>query len=332
MANDNVGSKARILYIMQELTENTDEHNRASMEALLRMLARNDISADRKTIYGDIDKLQTWGMDILYSREKPAGYYLASRDFELPEVKLLVDAVQSSKFITEKKSRELIKKLEKLTSAGEAKQIQRQVNIAGRAKTRNEDIYYNVDKISDAILKNRKIRFAYYKWSLDMELVQRNNGKPFEISPWALTWDDENYYMIGYDKRTDSVKHYRVDKMQQIDIMRSVRSGEQAFKNFDITKFAKSTFGMFGGKIETVVLECNNRLIGPIIDRFGKDIIIQRTDEAHFRFCHQVAVSGQFFGWLLGLGSGIKIVSPKSVIDEYKGILESAMNLYREDE
>lgn len=332
MANDNVGSKARILYVMQELVEKTDENNKVSSEALIKMLARNDISADRKTIYSDIDKLKTWGMDILYSKEKPAGYYLASRDFELPEVKLLVDAVQSSKFITEKKSRELIKKLKKLTSDGEARLIQRQVHIAGRAKTCNEAIYYNVDKISDAILKNRKIRFTYYKWGRNMELVKRNNGKPFEISPWALTWDDENYYMIGYDKRTDTVKHYRVDKMQQIDIMRSVRSGEETFKNFDITKFAKSTFGMFGGKLETVVLECDNNLIGPVIDRFGKDIIMQRMDEDCFRFCHQVAVSGQFFGWLLGLGVGVRIVSPQSVIDEYKEILESTMNIYQEEE
>lgn len=314
----NATGKARILYIMQELMEKSDEKNKLSTNDLMDMLARNDISADRKTLYGDLEKLENWGMDIIYSKEKPAGYYVGSRNFELPEVKLLVDAVQASKFITEKKSRELIKKLEKLTSISEAKQIQRQVYIAGRTKTQNEAIYYNVDKINDAILQNRKIRFTYYKWSLDKELVPRNNGKAFEVSPWALTWDDENYYMIGYEKRTDSVKHYRVDKMQQIEIMRSARAGEDAFKDFDIAKFAKSTFGMYGGRLEMVTLECTNDMIGMILDRFGSNIIIQKIDEEHFQFRHEVAVSGQFFGWLVGLGPNAKIKSPEYVIDEYK--------------
>lgn len=318
----NTTGKARILYVMQELMEKSDENNKLSTNDLIRMLARNDISADRKTLYADLEKLGNWGMDIIYSKEKPAGYYVGSRTFELPEVKLLVDAVQSSKFITEKKSRELIKKLETLTSTSDAKRIQRQVYIAGRTKTQNESIYYNVDKINDAILKNKKIRFTYYKWSLDKELVPRNDGKPFEVSPWALTWDDENYYMIAYEKRTNSVKHYRVDKMQQIEIMRSARAGEEEFKSFDIAKFAKSTFGMYGGKLESVTLECSNDIIGTILDRFGTNIIIQKVDDDHFQFRHDVAVSGQFFGWVVGLGSHVKIKSPDHVVNEFKSWLD----------
>ena len=313
-----VTNKLRTLYIMDALLEKSDESHRLSTKELLEILERNGITADRKSIYDDIETLSVWGMDILYTKEKPAGYYLASRTFELPELKLLVDAVQSSKFITDKKSRELIKKLESLASASEAKQLQRQVYITGRIKTLNESVYYNVDKIHEAIQQNRKISFCYYKWNTDKELVARNKGNAFVISPWALTWDDENYYMLGYDELTDLVKHYRVDKMQRISIIDDDREGAEAFVHFDLAKFAKSTFGMYGGKPETVTLECENSLIGTILDRFGTDVIIQKVDDEHFCFCHEVAVSGQFYGWVTGLGAGVKIKSPQHVVDGFK--------------
>lgn len=323
-----VTNKLRTLYIMEALIEKSDEKKRLSTKALLQMLESNGITADRKSIYDDIDTLQTWGMDILYTKEKPAGYYLASRKFELPELKLLVDAVQSSKFITVKKSRELIKKLESLTSEGEAKQLQRQVYISDRIKTGNESIYYNVDRLHDAIQANRKISFTYFKWSTDKELVARNSGKPFEVSPWALTWDDENYYMLGFDSVSGIVKHYRVDKMQKITILDDSRDGEEEFKDFDLGRFAKNTFGMYGGTLEAVTMEFNDGLIGVVMDRFGTDVIVQKIDEDKFSIRHEVAVSGQFYGWIAGLGAGVRITAPQHVIDGFKVHMTDVLGKY----
>ena len=313
-----VTNKLRTLYIMDALLAKSDADHRLSTLDLMATLNANGINVERKSIYDDLETLKEWGMDIIYTKEKPAGYYLASRDFELPELKLLVDAVQSSKFITEKKSRDLIKKLERLASESEAKQLHRQVFIANRIKTQNESIYYNVDKIQEAIQANQKISFTYYKWNTDKELVARNGGKPFVISPWSLTWDDENYYMLGYDDLTGLVKHYRVDKMQKINLEKNKRTGEAEFDKFDLAKFAKSTFGMYGGKHETVTLECDNSLIGAILDRFGTDVMIIKTDDEHFCMRHEVALSGQFYGWLVGLGPKVKIISPEYVVDEFK--------------
>lgn len=323
-----VTNKLRTLYIMDALLEKSDENNRLSTKDLLEMLKGYGISADRKSIYDDIETLTVWGMDILYTKEQPAGYYLASRKFELPELKLLVDAVQSSKFITVKKSRELIKKLESLTSVGEARQLQRQVYITDRIKTVNESIYYNVDKIHDAIHSDSKISFTYYKWNTDKKLVARNGGKPFEISPWALTWDDENYYMLGFDEQSGLVKHYRVDKMQKISLMKSARNGEEAFKDFDLAKFAKNTFGMYGGTLEAVTMEFSDHLIGVVINRFGTDVIIQKVDDERFRVRHEVAVSGQFYGWAAGLGADVKIVSPQHVVDGFKEHMKGVLERY----
>ena len=323
-----VTNKLRTLYIMDALLEKTDDDNRLATKDLLEMLEGNGISADRKSLYDDIETLKTWGMDILYNKEKPAGYYLASRKFELPELKLLVDAVQASKFITVKKSRELIKKLESLTSANEAKQLQRHVYIADRIKTINESIYYNVDKIHDAIYNGKKIKFTYYKWNTDKELVVRNGGNPFVISPWAMTWDDENYYMIGHDELTGLVKHYRVDKMQNIAVIDEPRTGEEVFKDFDLARFAKNTFGMYGGTVEPVTMEFDDKLIGVVMDRFGTDVIIMKTDEGKFSVRHEVAVSGQFYGWVAGLGPDVKIVHPQSVVDGFKEYIESIAKNY----
>lgn len=325
-----VTNKLRTLYIMDLLLEKSDEEHRVAIKEMLEMLESNGIFADRKTLYDDIETLKIWGMDILYSKEKPAGYYVASRKFELPELKLLVDAVQASKFITVKKSRDLIKKLESMASAEEAKQLQRQVYIANRIKTVNESIYYNVDKIHEAIQSNRKITFTYYKWSTDKELIVRNNGVPFEVSPWALTWDDENYYMIGFDEYSKTVRHYRVDKMQKITVLKDTRDGEEVFRDFDMAIFAKNTFGMYGGQAEAVTMEFDNRLIGVIMDRFGTDVIVQKVSDTHFRVRHEVTVSGQFYGWVAGIGPDAKIVHPQHVVDGFKEYLEIILGNYTE--
>ncbi|MBQ9708532.1 MAG: WYL domain-containing protein [Firmicutes bacterium] len=324
-----IEGKLRTLLIMETLLQKSDQDNRISTKGLIEMLESKGIKAERKSIYADIDTLTEWGLDIIYSKEKPAGYFVAGRDFELPELKLLVDAVQSSKFITRKKSRELIEKLEKLTSESQARELRRNVYVSGRIKTDNEQIFYNVDKIHEAIGKGVQIEFTYYEWDLNKELVPKKNRSKYVISPWFLTWDDENYYLIGYDSKADGVKHYRVDKMKAICLTKKEREGEELFADFDPAGYARQTFGMFGGEPENVTLECSNSLIGVILDRFGTDNIVVPVDGERFRIQQQVNVSGQFFGWLLGLGAEVKIVHPKHLADRFTGLLDDVMERYK---
>ncbi len=310
--------KMKILLVMRELLEKTDEFHPITTTELVSMLERNGIAAERKSVYHDIEILKKFGIDIENRREQPSGYYVSSRDFEFPELKLLVDAVQCARFITRKKSEELIRKLEKLASKEEARQLQRQVFVLNRIKTKNENIYYSVDQIHTAIAQNAKIRFQYYEWTISKKIHLRKNGMFYEISPWALTWDDENYYMVGYDPQGKMIKHYRVDKMLKLQILRVPREGRELFSKFDIASYTQKMFGMFGGTEETVRLVCNNELIGVMIDRFGKEIPIYPQGENQFAIVVRVNVSQHFYGWLFALGNGVRIESPDRVVEQFK--------------
>ena len=320
--------KQKLLYIAQYLMEQTDENHAVSTPQLIEYLASNGIKAERKSIYNDIDTLNDFGMDIIRSDEHRGGYMLASRPFELAEVKLLVDLVQSSKFITEKKSRELIGKLETLTSKYDAKAMQRQVEIVGRSKTHNETIYYNVDIVHTAIHKNVKIRFHYFDWDVNKKMQLRHDGAWYEVSPWKLTWDDENYYLIAYDETADKIKHYRVDKIVDISLTDAERVGKDVFENMDMAAFSKKSFGMFAGDEKTVRLRCENILAGVIVDTFGTDVAIRPDGDNHFVARMDVIVSSQFFGWLAGLGARVEIISPDEVRSEYTDYLASIVSQY----
>lgn len=309
--------KLKILYIMQMLMENTDEEHAMSAAEIIAELEKQGISAERKSVYDDIEMLKFFGLDILSRRSEPKGYYIASRDFELPELKLLVDAVQSSKFITEKKSGELIKKIERLASRFEANELQRQVVVSNRIKTMNESIYYNVDKIHSAISLDSKIRCKYCEWTINRTLEPKKNGGYYTLSPWVLTWDDENYYLIACDDDSGQIRHYRVDKMLGIEITDERRTGKEQFKNFDIAAFSKRTFGMFAGNETELEIRFNNRLIGVVMDRFGKDAVIRQKSGDCFTAGLKVNVSAQFYGWLTGLGTDAVIVSPSSEAEKY---------------
>lgn len=320
--------KQKLLHIAQYLMENTDESHAVSTPQLIEYLKSQGIKAERKSIYNDIDTLNDFGMDIIRSEEHRGGYMLASRPFELAEVKLLVDLVQSSKFITEKKSRELIGKLESLTSKFDAKAMRRQVEIVGRSKTLNENIYYNVDIVHTAISQNVKIRFHYFDWDMNKKMRLRHDGAWYEVSPWKLTWDDENYYLMAFDEKTNQIRFYRVDKIVDLSLTEEPRVGKEAFENMDMAEFSKKTFGMFAGNEKTVRLRCENSLIGVIIDTFGMDVAIRPDGEAHFVARMDVLVSTQFFGWLAGLGSRVEIISPDEVREEYKEYLMNIISCY----
>ncbi len=322
--------KLKMLYIVQLFSRETDDAHKLTMPEIIAKLAAEGVNADRKTLYQDFDELRRFGFDIISEKEgRNYYYYLGSRDFELPELKLLVDSVQSSKFITDKKSGQLIKKLESLVSKYEGSQLHRQVIIAGRVKTMNESIYYNVDKIHTAIGADRQIRFKYFDWNLKKEMEPRYDGRWYQLSPWALMWDDEKYYLVAFDSKHETIIHYRVDKMTQIGILDEKREGHEAFRQFNIAHYTNTLFGMYAGDETKVTIEAENRLVSVFIDRFGKDIIIAPIDDDHFRTTVTVAVSKQFFGWIMAIDGDVKVVAPDSVVRQIKEEIERLAEKYR---
>lgn len=321
--------KLKILYLMKILMERTDENHSITMPEIISALEAYGISAERKSIYSDIESLRTYGLDIVGEAEGKTFYYrVVDRTFELAELKLLVDSVQSAKFITEKKSNELIKKIESLSSRYEAQQLQRQVYTSNRIKTLNESIYYNVDLLHDAINENSQIRFHYFQWNADKKMELRKDGAYYVVSPWELSWDDENYYMVAFDAAANKIKHYRVDKMLHIELIGEEREGKNHFDKFDMALYAKKMFGMFAGEEESVKIECHNRLAGVMIDRFGKDITMIKKDSEHFTVNVKVAVSKQFLAWVMALGSDAKIIGPDWVVQQVKDELKRLYELY----
>ena len=252
-------------------------------------------------------------------QEKTDDDHAGTRAFELAEVKLLVDAIQSSKFITQTKSRNLITKMKSFVSQYQGSTLQRQVIIDDRVKSMNESVFYNVDEVYTAINENKKIRFKYYKWDINKKLIARKGGDWFELSPWGLTWADENYYMIAYDEWDGNVKTYRVDKMMRISILDEKREGQKEFKAFDMSKLSKTTFGMYGGHKKRVKIQFENSMCGVFLDRFGKeDINFKPIGENWSEFSVEVSVSQHFFGWLFGMGPKVRLVGPDDVVEELK--------------
>ena len=280
--------KLKLYRLAQIMLENTDDNHYITMPEIMSALEAYEVTADRRTIYADLKDLEALGIEV---EGEPVGggyrYHVVERPFELPELKLLVDAIQSSKFITERKTNALIRKLEKLVSKYEAMKLQRQVYVSGRIKTMNESIYYTVDTIHNAISENRKIRFQYFQWNVKKEMELRHDGAYYHISPWGLSWDAENYYLIGYDSEAGKIKHYRVDKMLRLQMSDEKREGKEYFKKLDMADYAKKSFGMFGGREEKVKLLVENTLAGVIIDRFGKEEVVAQMNEEIQRLARQ---------------------------------------------
>ena len=316
--------KFKFTYLMKIMQEKTDDEHSLTMPQIMEELEKYDVTAERKSIYADFqDMTDKFGVEIIKEQiGRETYYHVGAREFELAEVKLLIDAIQSSKFITQTKSRELITKIKSFVSEHQAKQLQRQVYINDRVKTMNESVYYNVDDIHTAINQDKKIRFKYYKWDINKKLVPRHNGDWFVVSPWALTWDDENYYLVAFDDLDHRIKHYRVDKMMRISIEKEKRDGKEAFKNFDMAEYSKATFGMYQGQKTKVKIRLANYMCGVFIDRFGKDITFRPVDNEHSEPHVDVNVSPQFFGWIFSLGKDVKVVGPEEVVEELRAKTE----------
>lgn len=321
--------KFKLYRLAQIMLERTDDEHYITMPEIISQLGKYEITADRRSIYQDLRDLEALGIEVEGEPEgKGYHYHVVSRPFDLPELKLLVDAIQSSKFITKKKTNELIRKLEKLVSRYEAMGLQRQVYVSGRIKTMNESIYYAVDTIHNAISENRKIRFQYYQWNVKKEMVLRRDGACYHISPWGLSWDDENYYLVGYDSDAGEIRHYRVDKMIHIRMSEEPREGKEHFRKLNMADYTRKSFGMFGGREQSVKLLVDNSLAGVIIDHFGKDVMMIPADGDRFTVNVTVMVSRQFLGWIFSLGEKVKILGPEDVTEQMREEGERLLRQY----
>lgn len=321
--------KLKILYLAKILLENTDANHDITLQEIIDKLSANNVTAERKSLYDDIAQLDDFGIKIRKTQYgKTYHYQVINRDFELAELKLLVDSVASAKFITGEKSNELIRKIEHLASKHDAAMLQRQVYVAGRVKAMNRDIMENVDAIHNAIAQNSKISFQYFQWNVKKEPELKKDGARYVISPWGLSWDDENYYLVGYDSDAGMIKHYRVDKMLHIKVENISREGRYKFKELDMVAYAKKMFHMFSGEEQNVEILCENRLAGVMIDRFGKDIRMLKADEEHFRIVVKVAASMHFIHWIMALGDGTKIIGPENLVEEVRGEINRLMAQY----
>ena len=318
--------KLKIFYILDYLQRNSHQDHPVRASELIAMLEnKHHIACERKTIYSDIAALQDLGVDIVSIPGKNGGYYIASRNFELPELKLLIDAVQSSRFLTEKKSRELIEKLCNQCSVYDARLMRRDVLVSGRVKSMNETIYYNVDAIQDAISQNRQIRFRYFDWGIDGK--RRYRDKEYIASPYGLCQDNENCYLLGHSVR-HGITSYRVDRMADIRTLDEARTPCPELTGKALTEHAHRLFQMFSGDSTDVKLRFHRSLVNVVVDRFGRDVLLIPDGEEHFVFTAQVAVSPMFLSWVIGFGSKAKILHPQSVVDACRQMCLEALEQY----
>ena len=318
--------KLKLLYLKQFFEERTDEDHPATMPEILAYLKAHGVDAERKSIYSDLDALCDFGMDVRKD-ERGKSYQWLDREFELPEVKLIIDSVASSKFLSEKKSEALIKKLGTLCSEYQRKELRRQVRVLGRARTMNNSVLINADCIHAAISANTTLKFKYFHYNLKLEREYTKKGEPYEVSPWTLLYDNENYYLYAFVD--NDFRIFRVDRMAAVEQGIKDREGREQFEKMDMGAYTKSTFGMYSGKEEWVEMVFQNRMIDTVIDKFGKDIRLTKTDDQHFKVTVPVAVSPQFFAWVFGLGNYVTITGPESVVKQMKDMLGKVGKRYK---
>lgn len=315
--------KLKLLFLAKIMQEQTDDTHMLTMSQIIDELAKYDIEAQRKSVYDDLAALNFYGIEIIkYQEFGKTFYYCGARDFELAELHIIIDAIASSKFITENKSKDLIKKLEHMASNYDAKLIDRDVYVSGRVKNMNESIFYTVDAIQNAIANNHRITFQYFSWNVDKEMELKHEGKIYNISPWALLWDNENYYLLGYDNEVKDFKHYRVDKMLHTEEIKDKRQGEAKFYKLDKEIYTKKHFRMFGGEEERVTLLCKNEMANVIIDQFGRDVTLRKVDDEHFKVNVDVVVSNQFLSWIIALEGNVIIDGPDKVKNSMLKLLD----------
>lgn len=316
------GQKMKLFVLKEILERETDDQHSITMEQIIKKLEARGIKAERKSIYSDMNAFRDADiLDITTPQGKERGYSVASRTFELPELKMIVDSIASSKFLSEGKSRDLIKKIGTLCSHYEASQLSRSVVLSNRPKSTSTGIYRAVDAINQAIAANKQIQFKYFDYDIKKQRHYMKKGEYYLASPFTLIYTDDNYYLLAYE--SGKFKHFRVDKMEEVKALDLIdREGVEEFQKIDMAAYSKYTFSMFGGEITPVTMVFQNRMIGAVMDRFGREVLVMPEDKTHFRITVPVAVSQQFFGWVFGLGKAVRIVGPESVKEKMVKSLE----------
>lgn len=322
--------KMKLLYLSKILQERTDAYHGLTLSEISAALREYGISAERKSLYDDLEALKLYGLEIETARDTHVRYYLKNHTFDLAELRLLVDAVQSAKFLTPQKSSELIRKIEGLGSKYEGAQIHRQVYSSNWLKTENEEIYKNIAALHRAILENRQISCKYFEWNAHKQRLLRRGGEEYRISPWGLSWEDEYYYLIAYDSGAEKIKHFRVDKMLKIRLLEEKREGSASFEDFDRAVYSRRVFGMYGGEQVNVRILADNSLAGVVLDRFGTGVTILNHGD-WFEFSVKVMVSPTFFSWVLGFGGKMKILSPESVAKQAEDLAREVVSVYENE-
>ena len=317
--------KLKLLYLARFLQEETDEQHPKTLQDMLSYLASQGITAERKSVYDDLELLSLYGMDVQSVRGKTYGYFLGQRDFQLPELKLLIDVVQSSPFLTRNKSMELIGKLEHLTSRPNARQLRRQVYVLDRVRTHNEQLYYAVDGLHTAINDDRQVTFRYFDWQPDGSKAYRRGGALYRVDPVALCVD-RHYYLVSYDPAIEDYRHYRVDRMEGLTVTDTPR--DPLPEGFDLGRYVKTIFDMYNGRTETVRLRFDRALTNVVIDRFGAEAHI-RPDGNSVVVTAPVEVGPTFFGWLAQFGPQAELLSPEDVRQEFAAHCRAALALYQ---
>ncbi len=316
--------KERLIELLKLLYTATDENHQLSTSEIVTHFAEQGVPTDRSTVKADIDVLNNCGIEILATKGTQMRYFFSDRQFELAELKLLVDAVESSKFITAKKSDILVKKLMTLAGENSAKELERHLYTAGRIKPENESIFYAVDIIHRAINSGMQIAFVYYEYATDKNLVPRHDGEPYIFSPYAMLYNEDKYYVLGYSEHHGKIITFRVDRMKAPDILDM--SIVPRPENFDPVNYTVNIFSMYDGETNDVTLICRNELMNYVIDRFGDDVRTEITDEEHFTATVEVSVSQTFFAWVFQFAGGIRITGPAAVKEQYHQMLEKAKN------
>ena len=319
------GQKLKLLCLYELLLRRSDEEHPLTVPELIAALNADGMSAERKSIYSDLQALIEHGVDVQSRKSRSGGWFIGQREFELAELKLLVDAVQASSFITRRKSDALIRKLETLTSTHQAQQLQRQVYVDRRVKAMNESIYYNVDALHTAIVRRQEITFQYFDYDIAKRRIFRHGGAIYCVSPYSLIWNSENYYLVAFDPALGQMRHYRVDKMSGISITDQRRQGPA---EFDVADYVRRHFGMYGGSEVTVTLRFHSSLVGVVLDRFGQDVMLIPDGKEHFTITLPLVISPQFFGWLFGLGDKVRLVAPASAVEAFRAQREAVEKLY----
>ena len=320
--------KLKILYLYKILHEKTDENHPMSVQEMIEELRQYDITAERKSIYDDLEALRTYGTDIIQVRGKTTGYYVGRRLFEMPELRVLMDCVQSSKFISPKKTETMLCKLGCLLSEHQTQSLKELVCVRNRVKSRDENAYYSVDKLARAMDRDCKVSFRFYHYYPNKERIYCRNGRFYRVSPFALLCDEDRYYLLAWDSETESFHRYRVDRMSALELVDEPREGHEAFAAVNISDYAKRVFEMFPEEEQMVTLRFDIAMTEVVLDRFGWDVPFYIENEEQFSITVPVQISPKFFGWLFGLGRGVEVVGPESVREAYRARLAEVSGQY----